>query len=61
MNTVEKHLAIFWRAFLVVHDGLDEFIIVDVASGVFLVTDKSVDLLLGEFLTEVGEDVSEFS
>ena len=43
------------------HDGLDEFVVIDVASGVFLVTDKSVDLLLSELLTEVGENVSEFS
>ena len=56
-----KGLAIFGRAFFVVHDRLDEFVVVDVSGRVFLVADESFDLDRGQLLAEVGKNVAQFS
>jgi len=44
-----------------VHDGLDEFIVVDVSELVFLIADESVDLDSSQLLAKVGKNVAQFS
>jgi hypothetical protein len=58
---VKKGLAIFGRAFFVVHDRLDEFVVVDVSGRVFLVANESFDLDRSQLLAEVGKNVAQFS
>ena len=43
------------------HDGLDEFVVVDVSELVFLIADKSVDLGSSQLLTKVRKNVAQFS
>jgi len=60
-NLSRKSLLIFGRTLLVVHDGLDEFIVVDVSELVFLIADESVDLDSSQLLAKVGKNVAQFS
>merc|ERR1719245_2255099 len=46
--------------FSVGHDGLDEFVVVDVSVGVFLALEQNVDFFLRQFLTEGGKHVTKF-